>query len=72
MQPWWFLRLLDAAEYLAAYIHEAPVCSSEDRWANLAAICSRFVFVVGGLVNPDRAFLNITKLAVSLWVRAAE
>jgi nitroreductase len=25
MQRWWFLRLLDAAEYLAVHIHEAPV-----------------------------------------------
>jgi hypothetical protein len=25
MQRWWFLRLLDAAEHLAAHIHEAPV-----------------------------------------------
>ena len=25
MQRWWFLRLLGAAEYLAAHIHEAPM-----------------------------------------------
>src|SRR5580704_14832551 len=25
MQRWWFLRLLDAADHLAAHIHEAPV-----------------------------------------------